>query len=299
MPVPAFERFTADARWAIRAAAESAAQLEHREIEPFHLLLGCLNVPHSFAARVLWPVWEDGELGAIGEAMDLVCRYGPHPFHQATGIVSETARRVIAEDALALAYRLGHERITSGHLLLATLDSRDRTTEAITRPHTQRLARSLIRGLPGRATDAAGGDLAWIQFDHLVRQLVSEFRRILPSGWTIRGSARTDIHLRVPDSRSESDFQIRPGWIVAEDGPAPERLRRVTLWMLERLQAAVTEGGGRPWPEGPGGEPAPAHAELIEDRYNPMLRLGYGDPAAPVVVAVEHDLRLSMAIGAL
>lgn len=55
-PVPAFERFTPDARRAIRAAAESAALLEHCEVDPFHLLIGCLQVPDSVAARVLSPI---------------------------------------------------------------------------------------------------------------------------------------------------------------------------------------------------------------------------------------------------
>jgi len=149
VPVPAFERFTPDARRAVRAAAETAALLEHREVDPFHLLIGCLQVPESFAARALSPVWEDGELEPIGEAIDLACRCGPHPFHQATGIFSQTARRVVAEDALRLAYRLGHPQITTGHLLLATLDSSDRTTAMMTLPRTQRLARTLARGLPG------------------------------------------------------------------------------------------------------------------------------------------------------
>jgi hypothetical protein len=54
-------------------------------------VVGCLQVPDSFAARVLSPIWEDGELGAIGETIDLACRYGPHPFHQATGAFSRTA----------------------------------------------------------------------------------------------------------------------------------------------------------------------------------------------------------------
>jgi len=36
-----------------------------------------------------------------------------------------------------------------------------------------------------------------------------EFRRVLPPGWTVQGSARSDIHLRVPESQSESEFQIR------------------------------------------------------------------------------------------
>ena len=294
-PVPAFERFTPDARRAVRAAAESAAVLEHREVDPFHLLIGCLQVPDSFAARVLSPIWEDGELGAVGEVIDMACRYGPHPFHQATGIFSPTARRVVAEGSLSLAYRLGHPQISTGHLLLAVLDSQDRTTTAITRPHTQRLARTLHQGLPGAEHGPDEGDLAWIQFDSLIQTLTLDFRRILPAGWTISGTARGDIHLRVPDSRSESDFQIRPGWIIAEPGPAPERLQRVAHWMLERLQAAVIDATGRPWPD-IGEDRVTPYAELIEDRYNPMLRLGYGDPRSPVAMALEHDLHLNMLI---
>ena len=295
-PVPVFERFTPMARRAVRAAVESAALLEHREVDPFHLLIGCLQVPDSFAARVLAPVWDNGELGVIGEAMDMARRYGPHPFHQATGIFSETARRVLAEDALTLSYRLGHPQITTGHLLLATLDSEDRTTAAITRPHTQRLARTLTRGLPGTEHGEDEGDLAWIQFDQLIRTLTLGFRRILLPGWTIRGSARSDIHLRVPDSRSESDFQIRPGWIVAESGPAPQRLQRATRWMLERVQAAVIEGSSRPWPDAGDGQPAAVYAELVDDRDNPLLRAGYGDPRSPIATPLDHDLHLNMTI---
>jgi hypothetical protein len=295
--VPAFERFTGDARRAIRAAAESAASLEHREVDPFHLLIGCVQVPESFASRVLRPIWEDGELGSVGEVLDLARRTGPHPFHQATGIFSEAARGVVAEGALKLAYRAGHQQITTGHLLLATLDSDDRTTTLMTSPHTQQLARTLARGLPGSDPGPDEGELTWIQFDQLIRTLTLEFRRILPPGWTVMGSARSDIHLKVPDSRSESDFQIRPGWITAETGQVPERLQRVTQWMLERLQAAVIEATRTPWPETPDHDAAPAHAELIPDRYNPRLRLGYGDPQSPTLAVLEHDLLVNMLTG--
>jgi hypothetical protein len=294
-PVPAFERFTPDARRAIRAAAESAALLEHREVDPFHLLIGCLQVPDSFAAQVLSAIWEDGELGAIGEAIDLVCRYGPHPSHQATGIFSTTARRVVAEDSLSVAYRLEHSQISTGHLLLAVLDSQDRVTTAITRPHTQRLIRTLSQGLPDAEHGTDEGDLAWIQFDTLINTLTPGFRRILPADWTIWGTARSDIHLRVPQSRSESDFQIRPGWIIAEPGAAPERLRRVVHWMLERLQAAVIDTTGQPWPQSSQDRVTP-YAVLIEDRYNPTLRLGYGDRQSPVAAPLEHDLHVNMMI---
>jgi len=79
VPVPAFERFTAEARRALRTAAETAALLEHRHVDPFHLLIGGLQVPDSLAARVLSPFWEQGELGAVGEAMDLGGRVGAAP----------------------------------------------------------------------------------------------------------------------------------------------------------------------------------------------------------------------------
>ena len=218
VPVPAFERFSAEARRAVGAAAETAARLGHREVEPFHLLIGCLQVPESLAARVLSELWADRELGVVGEAFDLACRVGPHPSHQATGIFSESARRVVAEDALTVAYRHGYPQITTGHLLLAVFDSRDPTTGRMTEPHAQRLARSVIRELPGEEHDSESDhELDWIEFESLIRTMMLDFRRILP-GWSIRGSARSDIHLQVPGSRSESDFQIRPGWITAESG---------------------------------------------------------------------------------
>jgi hypothetical protein len=94
-------------------------------------------------------------------------------------------------------------------------------------------------------------------FDALTRGLVLDFRRILPPGWSIGGSARSDIHLRVPQSQSESDFQIRPGWITAQPGSGRARLRQV---MLERFQAAVTEIVGESWPAAVDGRPAPAFA---------------------------------------
>ena len=79
----------------------------------------------SFAAQVLSELWADGELGVVGEAIELACRTGPHPSHQATGLFTRAACRVVAQDALALAYRHGHRQITTGHLLLAVLDSGD------------------------------------------------------------------------------------------------------------------------------------------------------------------------------
>jgi hypothetical protein len=100
----------------------------------------------------------------------------------------------------------------------------------------------------------------------------------------------------VPQSQSESDFQIRPGWITAQPGSGRDRLQQVTQWMLERFQAALTEIVGQPWPAADDGRPAPAHAHVIPDRYNPRLRLGYGDPETPVLRVTEHDLLVHMIV---
>ena len=179
--VPAFERFTSEARRAIGAAAETAARLEHHEVEPFHLLLGALQVPDSFAARVLAELWADGELDVVGEAIELACRMGPHPSHQATGLFTDLARRVVAEDSLALAYRYGHRQITTGHLLLAVVDSGDRTTERMTRPHTQRLARTLLRGLPASEHDTGPDtELEWMSYTQKLWMRVKRKAAYLP-----------------------------------------------------------------------------------------------------------------------
>jgi hypothetical protein len=297
VPVPAFERFSAEARRAIGAATETAARLEHREVEPFHLLIGCLQVPGSLAARVLSELSAETELSSADDAVELARRRGPHPSHQATGRFSELARRVVGEDALAIAYRHGHSQITTGHLLLAVFDSRDRTTSGMASPHTQRLARSVTRGLPGREHDSkCDHELDWIAFDALMRTLVIDFRRILPPGWNIRGSARSDIHLNVPASESESDFQIRPGWITAQPGSGSQRLQHVTLWMLEQLQAAVAETTGQPWPVTDDGQRAPPYAQVIPQLFNSPLRLGYGNPETPTLRVTQHDLLVHMLV---
>jgi hypothetical protein len=241
--------------------------------------------------------WGEGELGVNDEAVELARRVGPHPSRQVTGIFSELARRVVAEDASTVAYRRRDSQITTGHLLLAVFDSRDLTTGRMTRPHTQSLARSVTGELPGAERDSESDhELDWIAFDSLMRTLMLDFRRILPAGWTVRGSARSDIHLKVPGSRSESDFQIRPGWITAEPGSGAQRLQRITLWMLERLQAAVTETTGQPWPVTDDGQQAPPYAQIIPQRFNTPLRLGYGNPDTPVVRVAEADLLVHMIV---
>ena len=294
--VPVFERFTGDARRAVRAALESASLMENREVDPFHLVIGCAQVADSFAGRALRSTFGDGELGPVDELIERAMRMGPPPFYQATGIFSDTARRVVAEDVVKWAYRAGDRQISTGHLLLAALDSQDRTTAAIAAPHTQRLARTLFRGLPGIEEGPDEGELAWIQFDFLLRILTLDFRRVLPPGWTVFGSARGSIHLAAPGAPVEPGFAIRPGWIIAELGPGPHRLIKVTRWMLERLQAAVMEATGAPWPSGPEQDLVTPYAEIVPDRFNPTLRLGYGDPQAPTLQVLQRDQLVNMIV---
>ena len=67
---PVFERYTAEAQRAVRAASETAALLEHHYVQPLHLLLGCLHVPESLAWRVLAAELADSDMGTLGEAME-------------------------------------------------------------------------------------------------------------------------------------------------------------------------------------------------------------------------------------
>src|SRR6201996_5410761 len=290
---PVFERYTVQAQRAARAAVEVASLLEHHEVEPLHLLLGCLHVPDSLAARILDAELTPGEMGTIGEAMERARMYGPRPAHQATGIFTDHARRIVAQDALSYAYRHDHPAIGTGHLLLAILDAEDRTIERIvgsgvmgSGPVNDRLARSVTRALPGEEEiiDRVD-DGGVITFDLLIRVLTNWFRDHLPVGWEIRGSGRSGgFSLRVPDSRSEEDFAIDMSWIVTSDRPGRERLLDVTHHALSRLQSAVVTTTATAWPaHGPLDELPEPHVAIAGDRVNPTLRLWYGPPDAPVL----------------
>jgi ATP-dependent Clp protease ATP-binding subunit ClpA len=126
-----FERYTAEAQRAVRAAVEVASLLERAEVEPLHLPLGCLHVPDSLAARILESELASSGMATIGEAMERARMYGPRPSHQATGIFTDQTRWIVAKDALSYAYRQDHPAIGTGHLLLATLDAEDCTIERV------------------------------------------------------------------------------------------------------------------------------------------------------------------------
>jgi hypothetical protein len=289
---PVFERYTAEAQRAVRAASEISSLLEHRYVEPLHLLLGCLHVPDSLAERVLNMELPASEMGAVGEAMERARMYGPSPDRQTTGIFTPQARRILAETALAYAYRHDDPWIGTGHLLLATLDQHDRTVDRIvgsgmmgSGPVNDRLARTLTRALPGdeHLTGKLDGGGA-ISFDMLIRVLTNWLGELVPQGWHMQGSGRSDgIRLRVPDSRSEEDYAIHMSWILASHGTGRDRLLTVTNAALVDLQRAVIDTTSRNWPiRGMNDEAAEPHAEITGDDINPRLRLYYGPSSNPV-----------------
>jgi Clp amino terminal domain, pathogenicity island component len=298
--VPAFERYTAEAQRAVRAASEIASLLEHHYVGPLHLLLGCLHVPGSLAAGVLDVELGPSDMGTVGEAMERARMYGPNPAHQATGIFTPEARQIVAQGALGYAYRHDDPWIGTGHLLLATLDAHDRAVDRIvgsgvmgSGPVNDLLARTLTRALPGdeQLTGTVDGG-GIISFDVLIRILTNGFRELLPPGWSIRGSGRSDgIRLRVPESRSEEDYAIHMGWIVASDRAGRERLLTVTQTALADLQSAVIDvsGAGWPSPDDPD-RPSEPRAEITGDPVNPRLRLFYGSPGARNVELAPPNL---------
>ena len=303
----AFERFTHQARHTVRAASEAAALLEHREVEPFHLLLGCLYVPGSLACRILEAELEPSQMGSLGEAMERARMYGPHPSRQTTGRFSEAACRIVSIEALKQAYRHDDSEISTGHLLLAILDHSDRTVDRIVGsgvmgrgPVLDRIARETARGLPGEERSDRQLESGVINLDTLIRILSGRLAEVLPAGWTVRGSGRSDgIRLKVPNSHSEEDARIDFGWIVTRGAPAPARLLEVSHCALQAVQDAVSTHTARPWPPQSRTEPFQlpgAHAEIVGDDINPALRLWYGDIAFPALEVLPSPLLLNQVI---
>jgi Clp amino terminal domain, pathogenicity island component len=290
---PVFEHYTAEAQRAVRAASETASLLEHHYVEPLHLLLGCLHVPESLAWRVLDAELAASDMGLLGEAMERARMYGPSPARQATGIFTPATRHIVAEGALSYAYRRGDPWIGTGHLLVATLDARDRAVDRIvgsdvmgSGPVHDRLARTLTRALPGGEHLIGivdGGGV--ISFDLLIRMLANWFREQLPAGWVIHASGRSGgFRLRIPDSRSEEDYAIDMGWIVTSDQSGRDRVLEVTRSALAELQAAVVQTISTSWPSPESDVDLPEpHAEIAGDTVNPVLRLWYGPSRAPVI----------------
>lgn len=117
---PVFERFTTQARETVNAAVDIAHTLDDFYVEPVHLLLAALNANGVAATARAQSGW------ALQPTP--VVRDGPS---RATGIFSDSARRIVAQDVLTVAERLQHRPLTTGHLLIALLEDPDERTTGI------------------------------------------------------------------------------------------------------------------------------------------------------------------------
>ena len=112
-----FERFTDDARRTVVLAQEEARILDHDHIGTEHLLLGVIHEERGTGARALAAF--DVPLERVRERVEQIVGRGKGapPAH-----VPFTPRaKKVLELSLRESLRLGHEGISSGHVLLALL----------------------------------------------------------------------------------------------------------------------------------------------------------------------------------
>jgi ATP-dependent Clp protease ATP-binding subunit ClpA len=162
---PIFERFTAQARDAISAGIQYAREVDDPRVEPAHLLFGVLNAKTGVVAAVRtkhgWhiPPGQFAPPRYPGAAPIYsqdprhpnVFTYTQPPYSRATGIFSPDARRIVAEDVLIVAERLGHRALTTGHVLIAILEHPDEyTSDIISSAPGIREVTAVIDALPGQ-----------------------------------------------------------------------------------------------------------------------------------------------------
>jgi ATP-dependent Clp protease ATP-binding subunit ClpA len=142
---PVFERFTIDARSVIEDAAGRARELQNGYVTLDHVLLALLGARNGVAASIGARHRREFDLCAARTIE--ILGGGPS---QATGIFSDPARRLLAEDVLKVAHGLGHQELGTGHLFLAVTGSTD-AIEITLRDFVDldRLATEIADALPG------------------------------------------------------------------------------------------------------------------------------------------------------
>jgi ATP-dependent Clp protease ATP-binding subunit ClpA len=160
---PVFERFTHRARAVFLAADRSA---EDVYIEPFHLLLGLLEVTDGVAAAALAKLQITQELARsrTGRENPRLSTFRSTPPHsvpppakdQIFGFPSKSTRRVFSENALRRAHSYSHQAIGTGHVLLGLIDIGDpNVSDALGgREAAQAIATLAASLLPGDETDS-------------------------------------------------------------------------------------------------------------------------------------------------
>ncbi|MGN6871532.1 MAG: Clp protease N-terminal domain-containing protein [Solirubrobacteraceae bacterium] len=142
---PIFERFTSQARDAINAGIEHARKVAGFHVEPVDLLRGALDAKTGVAGTVR------SHYGWDMPPAQPVQPRSPN----ATDIFSADARRIVAEDMLTVAERLGHRPLTTGHLLIAILENPDEDTAKLLNslPAAHELVQAVIDAIPGDEHD--------------------------------------------------------------------------------------------------------------------------------------------------
>jgi ATP-dependent Clp protease ATP-binding subunit ClpA len=142
---PVFERFTNAAHLVINAASEHARALDSGYVAPLHLLVGLLDSEQGVVADVL------GRRQQRRDASSRATTEGTDRLPRGTGAFTEEARRLVAEQILVVANRLGHRSLSTGHLLLAVVENPDNETLVALRalPDAEQIVVEVREALPG------------------------------------------------------------------------------------------------------------------------------------------------------
>lgn len=110
--------FDDEARAALARAHDEAIRLHHEYIGTEHIVLGLIDDPSSFAARILAAA--NIEPAAVRNTVESVARPGSHTTERADLPFTSRARTIF-ESAVVEATRSGADALSTGHLLLGTL----------------------------------------------------------------------------------------------------------------------------------------------------------------------------------
>jgi hypothetical protein len=114
-----FSRYSDPARAAVVTSMAHAARLRHPEITPGHLVLGLLDQAGSLAVQAI--LAQDRTLEQIRAAVTAP----PGDTAPAPLIPFDAHARKVLELTFREALRLGHDRVGTGHILLALLERQD------------------------------------------------------------------------------------------------------------------------------------------------------------------------------
>jgi ATP-dependent Clp protease ATP-binding subunit ClpA len=110
-----FERFAQDAKQALTYAQEEAERSHHSYIGTEHMLLGLMRLPEGHAREVLREL--DIDVKAVRDTIAAVVGRNERIVIQQ--IIPTSRVKMVIEIAFEEARRMGHDRVDSGHMLMA------------------------------------------------------------------------------------------------------------------------------------------------------------------------------------